>query len=739
MSRFTSLSAMILMFCTGVLANTNSPFPSVKEIHPGDVVNAFYSKGKVMSTEILSSTATKSVKSVKRVSEDAESEKTLKVKFVYNPDSIKRVAKFYVFTLEGLPVVDISSFDEESESETSVPLEAGVYNMITTFNGYNGCDYIILTEKYEFEDDSEIVMDAAVCKNRIQYRSYNQDGERFTSKIYKWDDKVEDYVYVGGENTFGMCGSRYIFIDGVQMLDMSSFIWMGTFIQPDGTISNSEDSADIYINDYGDRSGVYQTRFILTNDGRYEILLAPDGCKSQVVANSPDQFTYFDASYRENNYTSIPDKDGNYYKQFSVTELGRFNNAPFGAARYNLNCQYQDSEGKDLPDIKDRYWFCGKWPEWIKEVPALLPSKNMISIAHDPDKWGRVICDYYDILGAPIYNSERAELYPYIFNPPHDLFNDQPNCEYSPLSVNDSYTYSLTSSPLTYGDCVPVLEILNQNAWLFGGELPLSGMQFKYHGRLGECDDASMVAATCEYTLNGEKTNGLLREMEGVGALNPENKSEGMIKIKSDVIPLSGIDGINETEIHFSAKKGDYPLFPTMRMLQLKDGEGVPSDKFSSSEDVNICFSAGIFNFDADPETFNMWFDLDESKVEVSVECTLHGSDNWKVLEVSEVPENFVMPGWGYYYVASMKNEGEDLSSGWYDLRITLKADKLNYQTQLISPAFRIDNCQGSINMVEEKDGTAVYYDLFGNRIENPSRGIYIRNKGGNTDKIALP
>ncbi len=146
------------------------------------------------------------------------------------------------------------------------------------------------------------------------------------------------------------------------------------------------------------------------------------------------------------------------------------------------------------------------------------------------------------------------------------------------------------------------------------------------------------------------------------------------------------IPGFNITSIKVDERNDD-KCTPTPQMLIFKNTAGAITDRFDKAEDGIIEFSAGDFNWVNTGEKFYYTC----SEAEITVECAPYGTGSFTKLEVEEIPENYYMPGFGYFYRGSLANVTEPSENGWYDLRFTLTDKAGNEMVQRISPAFRID------------------------------------------------
>lgn len=155
--------------------------------------------------------------------------------------------------------------------------------------------------------------------------------------------------------------------------------------------------------------------------------------------------------------------------------------------------------------------------------------------------------------------------------------------------------------------------------------------------------------------------------------------------INRNVLVDETIPGFNITTIKVDERNEDL-YTPTTQMLIFKNTDGVITDRFANSEDGVIEFSAGDFNWVSDGGYYTC------EEAEVKVEYAPYGEDSFMPLEVEEIPENYYMPGFGYFYRGSLADVTMPTSNGWYDLRFTLTDKAGNEMVQRISPAFKIDS-----------------------------------------------
>ncbi len=213
-----------------------------------------------------------------------------------------------------------------------------------------------------------------------------------------------------------------------------------------------------------------------------------------------------------------------------------------------------------------------------------------------------------------------------------------------------------------------------------------------YIGRYGEVRNCDQWNLHTIVSINGNKA---FDSADG-GNLEDwcyENSTDGHEKgileatfTNRNVLVDETIPGFNITSIKVDERNDD-KCTPTPQMLIFKNTAGAITDRFDKAEDGIIEFSAGDFNWVNTGEKFYYTC----SKADITVECAPYGTGSFTKLDVEEIPENYYMPGFGYFYRGSLANVTEPSENGWYDLRFTLTDKAGNEMVQRISPAFRID------------------------------------------------
>lgn len=254
-----------------------------------------------------------------------------------------------------------------------------------------------------------------------------------------------------------------------------------------------------------------------------------------------------------------------------------------------------------------------------------------------------------------------------------------------------SYCYFSDQITQPIGNSSPILVTMTQVNEYPDATIFLIDPQ-AYIGRYGEVRNCDQWNLHTLVTLNGEKvfdsdSGEYLDDWCIENSLDGHEK--GIIEAtftNRNILVDEAIPGFNVTTMKVDERNDDV-CTPTTQMLIFKNTDGEITDRFNKGEEGIIEFSAGDFNWH---DTDTKWYySCDEA--DVTVEYAAYGENNFMPLEVEEIPENYYMPGFGYFYRGSLADVTMPTSNGWYDLRFTLTDKSGNEMVQHISPAFKID------------------------------------------------
>jgi hypothetical protein len=204
------------------------------------------------------------------------------------------------------------------------------------------------------------------------------------------------------------------------------------------------------------------------------------------------------------------------------------------------------------------------------------------------------------------------------------------------------------------------------------------------------------------------------------------------------VVDVDDMEGSNKAQLHYTAGAEDQNP-PTVTMLHFKDGDENVTDRFATAADGTLEFSAGDFNYFITPIShLGTWLRQIPEVVEVSY--SPYGEGNWDELTVEEEPE-YYWPRMGWFYTGSLAGVTGQGLNGWFDLKIRVEDAAGNWQEQVISPAFRIDDhaYSGVANVGKDNAHEVARYTLDGRRISTPQPGINIvRYSDGTARKVLV-
>lgn len=277
--------------------------------------------------------------------------------------------------------------------------------------------------------------------------------------------------------------------------------------------------------------------------------------------------------------------------------------------------------------------------------------------------------------------------------------NNQHNVDGWPtaLPFNPQFTFEQNESlDMIQGNNVPILSIFSTNYILAGTKR--TDIKTQSIGRYGEVreSDNNEIAVLIEH--NGDSvytgdTSGLSRFLLlwRVGG-HPDGVFD--ITMTSTNTEVDGIPGYSQTKVSSDWTKEDWTA-PSITRLQFRNTSGQVIDRFESAQDGTVRISAGDFEFDSTLGSFNY-----HEGNQVEFFYSKNGEDEWEELELTEYPEYFFMPGFGDYYEASLEDVQQIENEVWYDVKLISTDAAGNTQTQVISPAFFIENANLSIQDV---------------------------------------
>lgn len=630
-------------------------------------------------------------------------------------------------------------WDDEGEGTyiSYQPLEAGTYDIIAQFKK-GRTPYYVIYEQYEITGDVTLTFNPESCTNCITTKNYGPDGQLLKHGLGHYDENGEFVLEEEGEIYNTNINTR-LYRDGADIMGTAAQ-YIGPMLDEESRICPNE----IYVSDASDRFVFIQKRIAVTEDltKSYCCWFSNKDFKAD-FENNPGDYVQQVYNYKYTPYGRSQDGCG-----FQMT-LGTINDSwTFTMFRFN-------SQGTKTGDI------------FTHEVWANIPSDPNF-----PDT---------NILLQPMFNDYSAKnmyqsvYYPEICTGPALRVNNGQKfftntghyfilfADFGLIGIEDilyherdyeagyeisrlwpapeAFTYATDQALGIINNNCPINAVQVQNydyvkpPEFIDPTAPDGNTQFYisdfYVGRYGEqrlCGDEGI---TRTLKLNGEEVN-----MQGEYYSVTDGTATCEYTITNTNIDVDGLPGHNTTTAYFDQSQADRTP-PSLEMLHFRSSEGV-TDRFAEADDGTIEFYASDFHYQVDEGWMSGVFLC--QPVEVQVEYAPYGTEDWNELAVEEIPELYQEPGWGYFYrgsLAEVTGQGQD---GWFDLRFHLQDAAGNWQEQVISPAFRIDDhAYSSVATVGSGNAHEVArYSIDGKRVDATHHGIVIVKMSDGTARKVL-
>lgn len=612
----------------------------------------------------------------------------------------------------------------------------GTYDIITEFrvleNNKTTKILTVIREQVTLSQDLALEIASSEAKNHVHFQSLTIDSDPIYTGTYYVDDNMNYTLIEAGNTDDVYCMSNIFCQDyGTILIRQSSF---GVHIEGENYHSDGgENLSDFFVNDVSDRIAFNCYRIAYKGNNVYTSNYEVRGATSNVtVTNDPTEFVLFEDPFNISSY-----QDENHYQSylmysFSETEgfLPGFqiiNETPISesnAIKYYISASTNNSEVGYVPSIQ---------PLIATQIKEIFP-------------WGEEIVSYHTILESmPLTMSNNKAFFANNgMSSHHDYFNfdnepyedlEQSGTDfmsYPQWPTHPVFSYSTDKKKENLSNNCPILVSVAANYGMtFDGEddngNPISesigfmDLVFAYIGQYGEIRPDEINDTQVNITLDGEELH------SGQGWFNTELEESlsGVIDaaLINETVLVDDMSSSNKALLHYTAGADDQTP-PTMTMLHLKTNNGDVTNRFITADDGILEFSAGDFNFMMTP-SFNAVFDRYAPEA-VEVKYSPYGENRWNDLNVEEVPENY-WPVMGWFYRGSLSSVSEQAEKGWFDLKIKLTDAADNWQEQVISPAFRIDDLATGLAIVGSANAHEVArYNLAGQCVDSNATGVVI-------------
>lgn len=617
----------------------------------------------------------------------------------------------------------------QGEDIITTTVSPGTYDIVVEFTSLEKFDrYWVIREQVEVTEDTTLTLSAEEAVNHISFVNYGPDGNVLKHDLLVGiDEETWEPIILDEGNLEVTYITDIVYLKGVGSLGSSKINVMGAFEEELRTIPIGE----YYVNDVSDRYVFTQSR-ICTNGPElwYLSYFSTDDVHAGVIENKPEDYVLCQDNYQfsphgqgEIGYgasVSIYNTENGYLSDISTLSAG--STTPKQGDTYSIDVyngiQFKDSYDESLNRLVGNQFI------------------DYYGIVYYP--WGD---ESYDVLGNTISTPYAIENGQQVFhNIGHFIGSGSPSGKTAVLTENEmryqllpapaAFTYPAEERLGSIGDNCPINAVNVSN---FYYEYSGNVMSFvnNYVGRYGEsrhCDNA-MITKTVKF--NGEEMENdkdmWIHDSKGIWEFTVTNTN----------IVVDGLQGENKTVVYYD-ETNEESACPGIEMLHFRNEEGI-TDRFATAAEGVLEFMGGAFKYNYYPDFWNGAYD-ECQPMEVTVEYSPYGEENWRALAVEEVPELFQMPGWGYFYRASLADVTGKATRGWFDLRFKLQDEVGNWQEQVVSPAFRIDDLISTA--VEEVAAAGdvrevARYSVDGRQLSAPQPGLnIIRMSNGTSRKV---
>ena len=690
-----------------------------------------------------------------RKKQASEDEITYQVDFVLNFNADQQIAKEILIINND---TQISNIDQQiwslEQGSNILSIPRGTYDIAVTFQELDTTkpyefplhNMTCIRELVDIDGDTMLHFASSEAKNHIHFQTLTIDGDQSRTDKYQIDDSG-NLVLVERGNIDDIISQSILFCKDYGTISNLVSNFGIQVIEDNSQSDNCGILSDFFVNDVSNRFTFYCYRMAYSGNDIYTSTYETHGAQGDItITNDPSSFDLF-----EDQFLVPQKKDVELYRScimYVKNPVSEFE----GWQSFTLNSPSPLLKGETL-----RYWLSGSPDDSeVDMCPLLQPMVATKSTVAYP--WGEEEEFVPVLVGMPLTASgEKCVIanngvgnYDGIFEGPNF------NCEFSNNSGDDldvkfyqcwpthpQFTYPTDLKIGGLGNNCPVL-VSNPHQyetiieWADNNGNPVTmivrkmKLDFDYIGRYGEKRPDDQIEAVYEVKFNGESfasgqgpyTNNELSELLN-GIVDATIVKEGIV--------VDDIVGSNKAKLHYTAGADDQNP-PTMTMLHFKDSNGDVTDRFATADDGTLEFSAGDFNFMLTPMGYSAYNRFAPETVEVSY--SPYGEDNWNELVVEEVPENY-WPVMGWFYTGSLAGVTGQGLNGWFDLKIRLVDAAGNWQEQVLSPAFCIDDLAYSsvANVGKDNAHEVARYNLAGQRVDSNHRGVTIIKMSDGTAK----
>lgn len=619
-------------------------------------------------------------------------------------------------------------------STTVVP---DTYDIIAIFSTHPTLYYVIL-EDVEIHEDREFSISPAMATNHLSVVCHGPDGRVLKHGLGYRDPDTGEWITTENGDVVDTTVENWVIRKGGKVVYHNACSFIGDMPTEE---SRTLPELDFYVNDVSDRYLFVQYRTSMsecpdpnsegswTTDNLYVNYFSTDNVKAGLLENNPDNYYLNEESFQVS-----PDGLKSEHIGFCSPVNLFIKDAPYYASSYITFYDYNNVD--DLQSVRV-----------YANLPAVDPHDSNVKLllqsvlwcAKDEEVFPGRYRTVERALNGCLYSIEDGVKH---YLPAHTSFGGGASVPFNTAKLipfHQGFSYKADKKKGIFGDNCPINAVMVQNLQYPWSEDVMTSWSSCYVGRYGETRWSDDASCGLSMKFDGEP-------VDDVANFTPEKNGSYDFTITNSNIVVDGLSGKNTTVLHYDLTKPDNTP-PTMQMMMFKNTDGYLTDRFSTGAEGLMEFSAAVFDYNIEifyddegtPVDANTFYEY--KPLNVNVEYSPYGKDEWADLEIEEIPELYSDQGWGYFFRASLKDVEGEAEKGWFDVRFTMSDEAGNTHVQTVSPAFRIDNlvATGVEGVGGGSSAVVGRYGLDGRRVETPQRGVNIvRLKNGEVRKAVV-
>ncbi len=596
-------------------------------------------------------------------------------------------------------------------------------------------------ELVNIQHDTTLVFDLAESNHKYEFRYYKQDGVQANLPVVQFNEdwsQIIDTISQGNINALFYCQNLILKDYGTTVLIIG--------LAETESFGNNRNGT-IFLNDLSDRYMIGSVFTFEDDENGYLVKFETSDLSKTIIENNPNDYVLYQEKFTPSLTNSF---DGEGMIEYHIVNMLDWKSqttamsTPYRMTKNRTIALYVDAPKSTRENNKYDVMIA---PAFVDQI---VSHTETLGYFDEDGNFVTYIDEYFTqepIVGLPVlFNSDGSFEY---VNANHDQGGNIAFHFTDPATGNDlmeypghpQFSYFSNQKALEYGSSCPINAFMAQNTpeglWTEGKYMYLNCC---YIGRYGEVRTMDLYNLQTEIRYNDEiicDNHEMIANDLYNFAVQGYPDGEITAHFVNSNMMVDGLRGMNMTDVYFDQRQDDWTA-PTLQMLLFKDLEGNIIDRFESADEGILEFAGGDFNYHLDVNTYYYWFDCKPQTVEVSY--SPYSADDWASLEVNEIPEEFYMPGFGYFYRGLLKDVTGRGEKGWFDLKIKLTDLSGNWQEQVISPAFRIGNgSQTGIEAIKSDTATEVArYTIDGRSLSAPQTGVNIVKMSNGTVKKVL-